>query len=431
VPRTRDRSVATMARAKPVITLSESLLLIGESSDAQAVEEIAETMVAAMVTGFDEPFDADLAAEALAASRQTADRFLGSLRTDPWTVPPAPPRLNALAQTIARRGLDLPVFIKLTRSGQSVFWPAVMERAEQVIADPALRSRALTAAFDHFSTYLETLLAAAIDVFQDERDRTLRGARARRYEAINALVHGREVDGDAASATLGYDLHRWHTALALSEPAGDDATLDRLDALVARLAIALGARGTLTEPSSSHGLWVWLATDAPPGRASAGRIAELPLPGGVHVTVGLPAAGPAGFRQSHEESVAAQRFARVVGGDAPVTFYADVEIAVLLADDRSAARALVARELAGLASTGAHDVKLRQTVRAFLARGCSATAAARDLHVHTNTVRYRVEQAETVLRRPLQGQQLQLQLALMLVDALGPEVLPQAVDVAR
>jgi len=39
-------------------------------------------------------------------------------------------------------------------------------------------------------------------------------------------------------------------------------------------------------------------------------------------------------------------------------------------------------------------------------------------------VRYRIEQAEELLGRPLQGQHLQLQLALMLVDTLGAGILP-------
>jgi DNA-binding PucR family transcriptional regulator len=312
----------------------------------------------------------------------------------------------------------------MTRLGQSVFWPAVMDVAERAIEDPAARMRVLTIAFERFSIYLESLLEGAIAIFQEERDRTMRGAHARRNETIQALLKGQDLDADGASRALGYELMRWHTAVALSDPGGGHDALEGLEAVSGEVAAALESAGNLTVPSGSRGLWAWHATHRPPTPEGIAAVATLEMPPGVLVTVGLPAMGIKGFRRSHEDAIAAQRVALAHEGNAPVTLYADVEVVSLLSRDDEAARALVERELAGLTGLDRQSATLRQTVLGFLRCGTSATAAGRDLQVHTNTVRYRIEKAEEILGHPLQGQQLELQLALMLVDLLGARVLP-------
>jgi len=74
----------------------------------------------------------------------------------------------------------------------------------------------------------------------------------------------------------------------------------------------------------------------------------------------------------------------------------------------------------------AATAKLRTTTQAYLRNACSPTAAARELGTHKNTVRYRIEQVERALERRLEGQELRLQLALMLVETLGDQVLPDS-----
>jgi DNA-binding PucR family transcriptional regulator len=240
------------------------------------------------------------------------------------------------------------------------------------------------------------------------------------------LLKGQDLETDGASRALGYELRRCHTALAVSDPDGGHDSLAGLESVARAAAAAVDAGGILTVPSGSRGLWAWIGTYAPLSRDQITRISGLQVPPGVHAAVGAPATGMTGFRRSHEEALAAQRVALAIENAAPVTLYADVEIVSLLSHDTHAARALVARELAGLAGIDKSSAKLRQTVLAFLRSGCSATAAARDIDVHTNTVRYRIEQAEEALDRTLQGQQLQLQLALMLVETLGSGVLPES-----
>jgi DNA-binding PucR family transcriptional regulator len=144
----------------------------------------------------------------------------------------------------------------------------------------------------------------------------------------------------------------------------------------------------------------------------------------VRISGGLPAEGADGFCRSHEEAIAAQRVAIEGSRERTVTWYDEVEVVSLLSHDAGAMRALVARELSGLSGRDATSGKLRQTALAYLRCGASATAAARELGAHKNTVRYRIQQVEEALGRPLAGQELQLQLALTLVETIGDGALP-------
>ncbi|MGH3501046.1 MAG: helix-turn-helix domain-containing protein [Nocardioidaceae bacterium] len=71
------------------------------------------------------------------------------------------------------------------------------------------------------------------------------------------------------------------------------------------------------------------------------------------------------------------------------------------------------------------DGALLRTLRIFLDRGGSATAAARELFVHTNTVRYRIRRVEELLDVSLSKDKdrLQVALALMIREAVsrGPQ----------
>ena len=71
--------------------------------------------------------------------------------------------------------------------------------------------------------------------------------------------------------------------------------------------------------------------------------------------------------------------------------------------------------------------RLRETVLAFLGHGGSGTRAAKDLHVHQNTVTYRVKRAEELLGRRVSDDPIELTCALTLAAVLGPAVLADTV----
>jgi DNA-binding PucR family transcriptional regulator len=392
--------------------------------DDATIEGLAERMVEAMCAAVPEvAADPDLQADALAATRASGRQFLASLQGDAWIPQDIPTGLANMARTIAARRLDVTVLIKLARLAQNVYWAALMEVVELEVEDPAARRHTLATVYQRFGRFLEDSLDGAAAVFQEERDRRMRGAQARREEAIKALLDDDEIEIERASRVLGYDLRRCHTALVLWGSGSGHEPLDQLESFARDFAGALDTRQILTTASGSQGLWAWIGTDRPPGAEQRDQVSGLELPPGLRAAVGQSGIGRDGFSCSHSEALSAQRLALSGHADDPVIWYADVEIVSLLSQDSPGMRALVRRELAGLAHTGIADAKLRQTALAYLKHGCSATAAARDLGAHKNTIRYRMAQVEEALGRPLQGQELRLQLALMVVEALGDELL--------
>jgi len=68
-----------------------------------------------------------------------------------------------------------------------------------------------------------------------------------------------------------------------------------------------------------------------------------------------------------------------------------------------------------------HGTELVATLRGYLRRSCSTTTTARDLHVHPNTVAYRLRRAEELLGIDMRDPQalLHVQLALMIEGIFG------------
>jgi DNA-binding PucR family transcriptional regulator len=64
--------------------------------------------------------------------------------------------------------------------------------------------------------------------------------------------------------------------------------------------------------------------------------------------------------------------------------------------------------------------RLRETLEAFFEANSNFRATAARLGIHHNTVRYRLEQIERLLDRPIGQQRLHLELALHLAGRLGP-----------
>lgn len=69
--------------------------------------------------------------------------------------------------------------------------------------------------------------------------------------------------------------------------------------------------------------------------------------------------------------------------------------------------------------------ELRRTLRAYSAANRSATATARLLSCHKNTVQYRIRSAERLLGHPVEDSGLDLDLALLALRWLGEAVSPR------
>ena len=108
-----------------------------------------------------------------------------------------------------------------------------------------------------------------------------------------------------------------------------------------------------------------------------------------------------------------------------MTSFADVAPLALMSGSIELVRAWVAETLRSLADDDEHSSVLRDTLRVFLQERGSFKATAERLTLH-NTVQYRVRKAEQSLGRPIGEDRLQVELALLASQWLGPAVLRHA-----
>jgi DNA-binding PucR family transcriptional regulator len=364
--------------------------------------------------------DGELAPELLASTEANIGQVLHVLKAG-TEVRRAnlPPEALAFMRGNVWRGVPLPALLRSYRLGHAWLWSQWSHALQERIDDPEelLAAQDATSAF--MFAFVDRLCDVLVQEYGSEAEQLTRGTAQLRAEAVRAILAG-EPGGDeeALSTRLGYELRREHLALRVVGTAGETRDVERE---VREAAAALGARAPLVVASSTVSFDVWCGSYEGFDTAALERYAP---PEGVRVAFGRPGRGLEGFRRSHEEAVHAARVVALArGATGPVTGYAQVEIVSLLAADLPRARAFVAGRLGPLAATGEPARRLRETLRAFLAAGGSATRVARELHVHQNTVAYRVKRAEELLGRRVTEDPVELICALELAATLGETVL--------
>lgn len=230
--------------------------------------------------------------------------------------------------------------------------------------------------------------------------------------------------------TIGYPLRRIHLAVVVwCGESGERDELGAMERFVHKLAESAGAKeNPLLIAVDSVTAWAWipLRADAVSQamarvRAFAGAAADAPW-----IAVGNPLPGIDGFRRSHQQAQDSRTVA-IASGPASrrVTAASDpgLSVAALLGDNVDAASAWVAEVLGPLASPTESDERLRETLRVFLRAGSSFKAAAEELHLHVNSVKYRVRRAVERRGRPITDERLDIEVALLLCDWYGAAVL--------
>ena len=333
-----------------------------------------------------------------------------------------PPESVALALTVARRGMDLRVLLKIYGAGRLAMLGFVDESIEALPIGPELKRALLVRVWGSAMRWLEVTTELLVATYAKERESLARGAFARRSETVHAIVAGEALHSDEASRILDYPMRRHHTAFVLwtddTDPAAD--VLARLDSYARTFVDESNGERVLTLPSGARELWSWVAHFDGQEWASHvdARYSDL------RVAVGASGYGMEGFARSHREALAAQRIAVRSTGSPGVTVYEDVQVPCLLTEDLGELRELVARELKGLAGADGVTTRIRDTVRVYYENNCTAAATAVALGLHKNTVRYRLDQAETLLGRSVDQRRLPTELALIALESYGAAVLP-------
>ncbi|TQK69643.1 MULTISPECIES: CdaR family transcriptional regulator [unclassified Nocardioides] len=338
----------------------------------------------------------------------------------------APAAAVEYARRLAQRGTSPSALLRAYRLGQQLVLAWATEEIEARVGDPLLALQTSSLLTQTSFEYVDAVSENVVEAYQEERERWLANRSAVQRETLEALLRDERLDLAAAESSLGYRLRQHHLALVLwtAPGAGDLAAAERT---VVAIAERLGAGHPLFVPRDRETAWAWV----PIGRAGEADLAAVDelvaaKGGGVSVAVGPIGAGEPGFRSSHLGAAAAQEVAqlgqhpagRVIRHDDPT-----VRAAALLARDLPATRALVRRALGDLAEDTDGAARLRETLLAFVEERESYVATAARVHLHKNTVKYRVDRAIEARGKPLGEERLDLELALIACKWLAPEVL--------
>lgn len=335
------------------------------------------------------------------------------------TSPVLPPATLAVAQTLARRGFGTePLLAGFSAVRQSAL-TLLQELSGLLTSVSEDAASQLVDAWSYVLWLADSALEAMVAEHGRERDLLVQSRTARHMDTVRELLTSDTVDADALSNALGYPLRRHHTAIVgwvLGTGPSGSARRQASNSLAALVSEHFGGQ-VLLLPSGTTGVWAWLATSKEPD------VREFPadaLPAGVGAALGATGYGPAGFRRSHEEAVLTQRIVRSRGDGEGIHLYDDLELAGLAGANRAGMEALIQRELRGLAAGEPALQKLRDTLLAFYTANLQLAPAAAALGVHKNTVRYRLQQAEEILGRPLGERRAKVELALHCLQVYGP-----------
>ena len=180
--------------------------------------------------------------------------------------------------------------------------------------------------------------------------------------------------------------------------------------------------------SRASGFASGMPLDTAPGCLVLGQFAEAAAgeaPDAPRVAVGDPLPGVEGFRRSHQQALDIQVVAMASSTARRVNAFSDpgLSVAALLGGNVDRAAAWVGEVLGPLAGATDGDERLRETLRVFLHAGSSNKAAADELHLHVNSVKYRVRRAVDRRARPITDDRLEVEVALLLCHWFGAAVL--------
>jgi hypothetical protein len=307
----------------------------------------------------------------------------------------------ALGRGEMRAGRTLDALLSAYRIGARLAWERFVAAGEAAGHEPGTLYRLASAIFD----YIDGISAESVEGFTEERA-AAEGERQRRRRALARLLARDDVSGEEVhdlARLAGWTRPDVIAALVVGDVGDEEPDADRLASRMGGGVIA-AAEGSLAI--------AWVPDPQAPGRRAQ-------LESGLD---GAPAAlGPAVALGRAPLSLARARAAHalvldgVVDGGGLVVADEHLPELLLHGGDRSLAADLAAGALAPLDELrpGARG-RLRATLRAWLDHPGQVTRVAGELHVHPQTVRYRVAQLRELFGDRLEDPDARFELALAL-----------------
>lgn len=407
--------VALMAESAEVGDALQELLL--------ARRELADVVVDAILTGIP-GFGSDPRAARLldAAARENVSSVVYAVAngTDVETIN-APAAGLEHARLLAQREVPVTVLLRAYRLGQTCFLEQVLARLSEHGIDAGQYAVELIRLI---STYIDRISEQVTQAYYDERELWVGSKAALRQHWVNQLLTAENPDVAQAEIALRYRLHGWHVAVeAWIDGAGETTgVVGAFDRLVTSLRRVSGVRlEHLLVPVDAFRASIWLPVED--GFAvDAARLEEAIKREGIPVRVALGPRrrGISGFRSSVLTARRVMELSLSAGAAAPVVLdHSAVAPVALVSQDPAELDSFVESVLGALAAPDPKVGLLRETLLAYLECNRSHHLAAQRLHVHRNTVHYRVQKAIDVLGADLEADPLPLHLALAIVRWRG------------
>ncbi|TDW21935.1 PucR family transcriptional regulator [Kribbella kalugense] len=328
------------------------------------------------------------------------------------------------ARRLAQRGIAPLALVRAYRLGQQQVLDWAFDELDRD-ADATVALAAGRIIVDTTFRYIDRISEQVVSAYESERVRWLANRNTVRKAMIEELLRGDQVDLAAAEGALSYRLRQNHVGVVLWSTSGStgDESLRQLERLLQQAATAAGCSGQpLFVPRDRSTGWGWI----PLGRSHSEIMMVGDDEGDHWIAVGSAAAGADGFRVTHLEALRAQQVALAARDRAErVTAFSDPQVrtAAMMAADLEGTRRLVQKALGPLAADTEAAARLRETLQVFLTEKGSYLATADRIHLHKNTVKYRIDKALEERGRPLDDERLELELALVACRWLAGTVL--------
>ncbi|MCX8559914.1 helix-turn-helix domain-containing protein [Mycolicibacterium mucogenicum] len=333
------------------------------------------------------------------------------------------------ARRLAQRGTSVDELVRAYRLGHHGVLKVILDEVRAAHLDSELGLQVFEEIAARSFTYIDRVSHQVVNAYQAERDRWLNSQNQMRALRVREVLDGGDLDIDETTDLIRYPLHRVHLALIVwcAEQAEGDELAD-MERFVADLAAVLGARERpLFVASDRTTGWAWIplpaGTDDP-----VGQIREFvrSRPDAPWVTTGTALDGLSGFRRSHRQAVAARTVTMAPSAPPRPVTAADepgLIVAAQFSSDLDNARSWVCHVLGPLATDSDSDERLRETLRGFLRNSSSFKSSADELHLHVNSVKYRVQRAIERRGKPIDTDRIDVEVALLLCHWFGTAVL--------
>lgn len=334
------------------------------------------------------------------------------------------------AMRLAQRDIPGNSLVRAYHMGQDDFIQRVFEEVQHLDCSAEDKIEVLQHISRVVYRYIDWVSLFVLDAYEKERQRWNNARGNVQSSLIHKILAEQPVATAAFDAETGYRLDQFHIAAIVwsTRPEADPGELRVLEDVIRGLAARWGAGSPpIVTAVDRTTAWAWIPCGRKPRPVDLAQVQALAgRAGACRIALGLPAAGVAGFRRSHEQARAARTVALASGDRTPpAVSFGDqgVAIVALLAKDIDSTRIWVSEVLGRLACNDESAALQRETLRVFFQTGENYGHTAELLNLHRNTVKYRLGKVFDEGRIPTAYDRMDVALALQVCHFLGDRVL--------